>query len=270
MKRFVIDASYSSNPKLDHWLSQSQSNIALVTTNFAIETYRRKQIRGIREAYATFGRHPKQLRVIRNQEFLCRLHTKAKGMTSRMIDDSGTADLVDLCQKMNRYSDADLERAFADHFAQADEQVAKLRNDSEGLGKEMAERLGALPAVDLYSLRTGKPYTDELIKDLLQQVISTAVDIMQAIPDCYIPSTADELINCYYVRSTLSAALALRRRSMSSDLSKVNHDKLRNDLLDSDYIATATYFDGLWSNDEAMLGVHREVKQILAHISSKY
>lgn len=269
MPRYVIDANFSESLKLESWLGKNPSNIALITTTFSIETYRRRKATGIKRSYGILSRFPKQLKVIRNQEELCRLHVKTKGMTARMMDEEGTADLLDLCRKVEARTDAEIAAAFAPLIRQADEQVEKLQRDSVGLGAEMASQLDQLHERDLYALRTGAPYTSELIRDLLEQVVNTTVAIMQTIPGCYAPNAPADLIRCFPCRLVLCGALALRARARRGDIAKVNPDRIRNDLLDAQYIAIASYFDGLLTEDKGMREVYEEAKVIISLLDGR-
>lgn len=269
MQRYVIDANCADSPAFDRWISKSQTNIALITTTFAIETYRRKLPNGIRKSYEILARYPTQLRVVKSPEKLSCLHIKPKGQTARMFDDEGTRDLQKLCSQTVRRSDIEIERAFSHLVQQADGELAKLSNDMQGIGQELANDLDELDAKSLHAFRTGKPYNDALIRHLLSRVIGTTTEIYRTIPGCFIPERAEDLIYCFPCRLVLCGALALRARARHGNIASVKTERLRNDLLDAQYVATALYFDGLLTNDEGMRGVYQEAKVIVNLLSNQ-
>lgn len=269
MPRFVIDANMAGSPQLASWLAKNPTNIALISTAFAIEAYRRRQMDGIRQSYSILARHPKQLRVVKNQEELCRLHTRSKGMASRMLDKAGSKDLLHLCRGLNVRSESAIESALAPLIHQADEQLERLQQDTDGLGAEMAAQIDRLQPSDLRALRTGAPYTSELIRDLLEQVISTTAVIMTTIPGCHAPSNPADLIWCFPCRLVLCGALALRARARKGNIAATKPDRLRNDLVDAQHIAIGLYFDGLLTNDRGMQEVYEEAKIITSLLDQR-
>jgi hypothetical protein len=56
MPRFVIDAYVADSAQLNTWLEKSQTNIALITSAFAIEAYRRQKIEGVQRSYGILAR----------------------------------------------------------------------------------------------------------------------------------------------------------------------------------------------------------------------
>ncbi len=268
MPRFVIDANIADSLELATWLAKSPGNTALITTAFAIEAYRRRKIEGIKKSYGVLSRYPRQLRVVKNLDELCRLHVRSKGMSGRMLDDSGTKDLLNLCRGLGTRSQSAIESGLAPLIRQADEQVRKLEHNSHGLGSEIAAHLSQLSTGDLLMLRKGEPYTSALIRDLLDQVVGTTALVMPSVPGCYAPKDRFELIRSFPCRLVLCGALAMRERARRGDVAVANPSHLRNDLLDAQYVAVALYFDGLLTNDMAMRALHLEARAIVALLQS--
>lgn len=264
MNRLVIDANVAGSAQLNTWLAKSQTNIALITSAFAIEAYRRRKIEGIQRSYGVLARYPRQLRVVRTQDALCRLNVRSKGLAARMLDESGTKDLLHLCRGLNVLQQSAIESGLAPLIRQADEQIEKLERDSHGLGPEIADYFNRLSTNDLLALRRGDPYTPGLIRNLFEQVMHTTTSIARTIPGCYVPKDRFELIRSFPCRLVLCGALALRKRARKGDIAVANPSHLKNDLIDAQYIAVALYFDGLLTNDNGMREIYLEAKGIVA------
>jgi hypothetical protein len=181
-----------------------------------------------------------------------------------MLDESGTKDLLQLCRGLTVLQPSAIESGLAPLIRQADEQIEKLERDSHGLGPEIAANFNRLSTNDMLALRRGDPYTPGLIRNLFEQVMQTTTLVAQAIPGCYMPKDRFELIRSFPCRLVLGGALALRARARRGDIATTNPARLRNDLLDAQYTATALFFDGLLTNDIVMREIYLEAKAIVA------
>jgi hypothetical protein len=90
--------------------------------------------------------------------------------------------------------------------------------------------------------------------------------LFKAHPDIPNLPTADKLRDTFLFRFALAVQLLVVRWLRDGGIESVGIDRLRNDVVDMTYMAYATLFNGILSNDRKLLEIHEEAVFFLRNV----
>ena len=128
---------------------------------------------------------------------------------------------------------------------------------------------------EIASLRNDvpNPEYDDLIKKLMLNVFETSKRLFQTLPNVRKIPGIKELPNYFIFRGALCAHLLALDWITFAGAKGAKDAKtitIRNDMVDANFVAFATYFDGLLSSDKKCKRIHSHARKILAIVYNRH
>lgn len=138
-----------------------------------------------------------------------------------------------------------------------------LRDDTAKVARGMAELRKTFTTEHLRVLRERKCYPPDLLNRMMREIIEITALLFSKHPDIDLMPQDGRVRNSYMFRFGVSAYLLTLKWISDGGPATVGLDKLRNDIVDMNYVAYAPYFDGLLSRDRKMNEIYFETCFIL-------
>jgi hypothetical protein len=186
-----------------------------------------------------------------------------------MIDQDQTEHFPTYCGELRaaKAGDLSLQRALLEHGRVATEQMARVQNDGAIMPDVFAEMAKVFTANEIAILRHSRPLTDGMMDKLMRNVMMLAAHFFKNHPEAGWLPTANELPNTFIFRFSLCAYLLHLDWIAHGSQPVIKPEKLRNDLVDVNFAAFATYFDGLFSADQKLSRIYSRATYILHEIA---
>jgi hypothetical protein len=249
--RKVIDSNSLQSPELRRYLSTSPSHYAVLTDYAAMEAYKGNTLTSIFSSMEILAEYPAQVIVLKGTQRLCALKGRASGLQRRMIDQEQTRGFSDWCRHLHSarngdsYIRAQLLKLGREATVQMDRVLADARNFAthlEGVSKTFT------PA-ELTLLRSKGAYTEALFDKFVENTLWVAAFMFRDHPRITKPPSANQLRNTFIFRVALCYLLLALNWISVGGAKKVKPENIRNDMIDVNFAACATFFDGLMTAD---------------------
>ena len=271
--RKVVDSNYLRNPGLRAYLSASQHNMAVLTDYASMEAYKGDTLISIYNSMAILAEFPSQVLVLKNTLVACGLTGRGAGLQRRFIDEAQTRDFGTYCRHLAvaKAGNVRLQRQLLDFGQEATQHLEKRMLADAGTFPEVIELIAAnYTKEELVALRTAAPYSDAMVKKFITSVLQVSLTMFQSHPRVQNIPNRKEVPNTFVFRAALCAyLLALDWIAMAGPQGAkgASVKRLRNDIVDVNFAAYATYFDGLLSCDGKTRRIHDQARLFLAKVS---
>ena len=250
--RKVVDSNYLRNPGLRAYLSASQHNMAVLTDYASMEAYKGDTLISIYNSMAILAEFPSQVLV---------------------LNEAQTRDFGTYCRHLAvaKAGNVRLQRQLLDFGQEATQHLEKRMLADAGTFPEVIELIAAnYTKEELVALRTAAPYSDAMVKKFITSVLQVSLTMFQSHPRVQNIPNRKEVPNTFVFRAALCAyLLALDWIAMAGPQGAkgASLKRLRNDIVDVNFAAYATYFDGLLSCDGKTRRIHDQARLFLAKVS---
>lgn len=263
--RKVVDSNFLQSPKLRDYLASSSKNFALLTDYAAMEAYKGDTLASIYKSMSVLSEYPEQVIVLKNTQAVCGLNGNSSGLQKRLIDGSQTKNFKKYCRALLAANKGDLrlQKQLLDHGREATSHIDKLLGDASLLRETFEDLANNYTAEELRILRTGKDFTEAMFDKFIEGVMLMAAYQFRDHPKVRDLPEAKTLHNRFIFRSALcSFVLALDWISVGG-AKDVNVGKIRNDMIDTNFSAFATYIDGLLTEDRKLMRLYKVARSFI-------
>jgi hypothetical protein len=263
--RKVVDTSFLQTDALRAYLSASTDNYAVLTEFAAMEAYKQGTPDSFAKRMEILVQFPTQVIVLKGTLDVCALSGRDAAARKRMIDETQTREFPDFCQHLRAANRGDLfiRQQVLENEREARANLDRMLLGSPTLSRGMEEMQKTYTAAELTILRRREVHTPQLENKLVRNVISLAVELMKPHPNvAYIPR-GPQIRNTFPFRLALCAYVSFLKRIEEGGTGKVSHENLRNDMVDANFAAFATYFDGLLTNDKRAADIYARAEYLL-------
>jgi hypothetical protein len=270
MTRKVVDSNALQSPLLRAYLSKSTNNFAVLTDYAAMEAYKGTTLVSIFRSMAILDEFPTQVIVLKTTGVVCGLPGRREGLERRMIDGGQTLGFERYCHalSMARRGDASIRQQLLDMGREADAQMNRMLADATIMPESIVGIAKIFTEAELKIIRTDLPFPDQLARKVLESIRVLTQSLFSRHPQPAVVGSIDELPNTFLFRTALCAFIwALDWISVGGPKG-VKVEKIRNDLVDLNFAAFATYFDDLLSMDEKTLRIYHRSVFVLDAITS--
>jgi hypothetical protein len=258
----VIDSSMLRSERLHSFLSASRYNIAVLTDYAAMEAYKDGSPTAIVRSMEVLAKRPKQVVVLKGTQTVCGLRGRRAGLRRRLVDRNQTRGFSEFCRDLRRAENGDPKvlTQIAAHARAAREHMRRLLVDAEDWPEIFDLISKSYGGNELVALRSGFKFSDAMIERLMRHVIQISGKLFADHPRVTVPPKKEEVFNTFIFRLSLCAyVLALMRISFGG-AKQVSPEKLRNDMVDINFAAYSTFYDGLMTDDKRL----REIAEYVA------
>lgn len=262
--RKVVDFGALNSPELREYLGASSGNFAVLTDYLGIEAFKQKENRHVRNAFETVRQFPRQVIVLRSGDRCVRLVTNKDVTPDNFIDWEQTEGFSDFCYRLADDSQTEILAQLMAKQTKARAVIAELGAKSDLL-RDSVKNLKAIYSNEVIkSLKSGKaPPVDVREAAAREIVASTKVLFSDLIPPIPPPPAREAAYSLLF-----RFALSLHARAVwwisHGGHEQLRPDRLRNDGIDTVYVAYSTFFDGIITEDNRMRDVHLLATSILA------
>ena len=141
----------------------------------------------------------------------------------------------------------------------ANAQLAGMLSKSPAFAEAILQTAKTFEPRQLAELRARGPFSSSTSDVVARNTMLLAASFFRSHPDVSIFPAADGVRDTFVFRFALSAQLLVVRWLVDGGVEGVKDDKLRNDVVDATYVAYATLFDGILSQDRKLLDIHDAV-----------
>jgi hypothetical protein len=207
--------------------------------------------------------YPEQVLVLKGTRTLCGFNARGPGLQRRMIDERETKEFATFCRALRVGADRQLQEQFDGYVAAATEQMNKMLADAGTIGHAIELVAKTYDDKELLIFRRGERYTGEMLDKMIQDTMQLAGEMWKAHPNAHPLRPTEDYRNGFIFRAALCGYLLALRWIAVGGAAGATAKKLRNDMVDVNFAATATYFDGLLSADQKLIAIYNEARYLL-------
>jgi len=258
----VIDLNAMASKETLCWMCADPKHMAVITDFALMETFRGDTERNLYENFGVFRLFPEQCLKMYPNDRLRKLPTY--GQMRDAIDWEYTEELQNVLRlQMNTnfkipqwYLDANRKIA-EDKIGEIGRNVSKNRAVFMAIaGQVRAGIIGRtpddIPKLSKVGLTKLKNFAVDLARDLCRFEDPKLAN-----------SDLDTIANTFYFRYAASSTAIMLIRMMNGSLKTIADSKLRNDVVDGNYLACSTYFHGFMTNDGPTAKAYRVLTEVI-------
>ena len=263
--RKVIDSNQLRAPALKDYLAASRSNFAVLTDYAAMEAYAGESLTTLYHSLAIVSQFPKQVVVLKNTVLACGLNGRSAGLQKRLIDERQTREFPQFVRALQqaRSGSESLREQLQTASQDARDHLQRMLKDAETTGAAFAGIEKLYDKAERRQLRQGPPYPIEIARKIAQGVSQVARELFDRHPSATALPPPHEVANTFIFRSALAGYLLSLDWAVNGGAMKTAPAKLRNDMVDANFVAFGTYFDGLLSEDAKTMKLYAQAKLLL-------
>jgi hypothetical protein len=272
--RLVIDKNCFAEERFRKYLAASRDNIALLARHATMECYAGKDPhKNLMLSTAIILEFPEQVFMLKDPESL---------MLLGYIDSQDTMTLVDTEQTRQLSGLRALTIALANGDPGVREFVSRQGQEAEKIRLEALAGMASWRAIIDLAFQYPWPQTiakvrrgEQLDEKEFWRMLEFGIDAIaegERADDERLDLPRWSSRNAYYYKYRWAIAmwwLAMDWvQKLGSQKTPLNNEKLRNDVIDLEYLIPATYFDGLMSDDEKMKRIYSLTLQTLSALAN--
>jgi hypothetical protein len=267
MIKCVVDSNYLRSEKLREFLAGSPKNIAVLTDYSAMEAHSREPLITVLKSMEIVSEFPHQVVILKSSSSAALLRGRPSGMKKVLIDKEGTKGFPEYCHqlKLAKAGDVRLQRVLLEQGRLSAGQLGLIRflvgtNDFRDALKDLTNLFSK---EELSVIRQKKTFSGAMIGKLASQVVRLAAHGFATHRKISKLPRAEELTNTFLYRYALCSCLLSLRWASHGGAETATSEKLRNDLVDLNFVSFATFFDGLLSDDAKAIDIYEAAKKHL-------
>jgi hypothetical protein len=255
--KIVIDSNKLQSDDLREFLARSKSNIAVLTDYAAMEAYKGNTLASIFKSMAILADFP-----LKGTRSACAQRGRLAGLQRRLIDEEQTKGFPEFVENLRRAEsgDAHLERQLLEHGREATAHLHKMLVDAESTAAVIEDIATLYSKEERRLLRAGDVLPGPAVDKIVRNVLYIAGKAFHEHPDVNFVLKYDQLGNTFIFRAALCTYLLALDWGARGGARDANPVKFRNDFVDMNFAAYATYFDGILSADAKVRRLHGEVR----------
>ena len=259
----IVDINYLTDPNLEDFLSKSQDNFVIFTDFACMECLKDNAHKSLRCKFAIVSRHPKQVIILKGTREIVRLTLSSDKIPQCLIDMEQTVEFPEFCRQVLSENNPLLSNDLLFKQNIASKYIEGLENGHELIVEGVKGFSKSHAPSHMKSLRRDESPPEDFMVDITDNIIHTAIIMCEKHPDIeYTPDT-QSIKTSYLFRYIASAYFLSLEWIKKGGLDSVTKKKLRNDYIDMSYVAYATYFDGLFSNDKKTNDIYQRIMPYL-------
>ena len=268
----IVDSNFLQRDELRAFLSQSAENFAVLTDYAAMEAYKGDTLASIYRSMEILAEYPSQVIVLRGTQYACGLVGNGASFQQRMVDEDQTKGFARYCSELHsaQRGNRSFQLQLLEHGREASDHMAKMLVEVGTLSAAFDDIAATYTPDELRQLRKlNVPYPESLVEKTVSHVMMVAAILLSEHPAVTAFPEAGEAPDRFIFRFALCGVLLSLRWISVGGAAKVKAERLRNDVVDMNFAAFATYFDGLLTADQKLASLHFEADMWLTHVFSR-
>jgi len=263
--RKVVDTNFLQTEALRAYLSASTDNYAVLTEFAAMESYKQDAPDAISNRMEILVQFPTQVIVLKGTLDVCALSGRDAVAQKRMIDETQTREFPEFCQHLlaAKRGDFSIRQQIIENRREARVNLDRMLLGSSNVSRGIELMQQTYTPTELKSLRQRKGLTPQLQDKLVRNVLSLAGELMRQHSSVTDLPRGRQIRNTFLFRFALCASVSILKRIEEGSAGKVSDENLRNDMVDVNFAAFATYFDGLFTDDKRAADIYARSEYLL-------
>jgi hypothetical protein len=263
--KLVIDSNRLQSEALREFLATSTRNRAVLTDYVAMEAHKGDTLANIYERMAILGDFPRQVVVLKGTRVVCGLRGRTAGLQRRLIDEGQSSEFGVYVRRLRaaQAGNSSYQRQLLERGNDATEHLTKMLGDAKVVVTILEDVTKAFTKDERRLIRLDEPYSPAMVDKVVKTVMYIAASLFKGHPNVTFRPTYKELPNTFIFRASLCMFLMSLHWVAMGGSTDVAPEKMRNDMVDMNIAAYATYFDGLLSADTKARRIHQEARMLL-------
>lgn len=262
----VVDSNYLNSPDLYNFLTESEDNFVVLTEYAAIEAYKGvgEKFQAIYESMEILSKFPNKVLISKAIINICGMELQESTLPDSLIDKEHTRSFGEFCShieilktKPEKYRSELLVKQ-----QDANWQMDRIKSDAPKLleGLEAVKKL--YTANEIKKIRNGD-ISENILNKMIENTMTMTAILMRDHPSVTSAPEFDLLPHSFLFRQALCFKLLFFRWVSKGSPTKLNTNKIVNDIIDMNFATFALYFDGLLTNDRKLMEVYQEARGVL-------
>ncbi len=264
----VVDSNYLQASELEEYLTKASSNCVVLTDYAAMEAYKGNTLKSIFKSMHILCKHSQQVYILKSTMSICGLRSQNQGLIKHFIDKGQSKEFSKYCKNLHKAEKGNkaLQDALLAYGKSATEHVDKIYSDASHFIADITELSKDYTKQELRVFRKNEPYTSEMKDKMIKHILELALLCFKNHPKVSKPPISNELPSSFIFRYSLCMYLLVIHWISKGGVEDVNPAKMQNDMIDMNYVAYSTYFDGLLSKDKKALLIYKEALSLLDNV----
>lgn len=260
--KLIIDSNQLQSETLTKYLAKSKSNLAVLTDYAAMEAHKGDTLASIYKSMAVLCEFPEQVIVLKNTRRACGLRGRPAGLQRRLIDETQTAEFPHYVNQLRQAQSGDraIERQLLETGLAATAHLDRMLVDAQSTGAVIDDIAKGYSKDERQAIRLGEKYSRAMIDKTIAGILYIARMTFDEHPNAFFLPSYAELPNTFIFRTGLCTYLLALEWASKGGARNANPSTFRNDFVDMNFAAFATYFDGLMTADAKVHRIHKEAR----------
>jgi hypothetical protein len=267
MGKWVVDSNYLRSEKLREFLARSPKNIAVLTDYSAMEAHSGVTLITIFKSMEIVSEFPHQVVILRHSSAASLLRGRRSDLRKRLINEKITREFPEYCRKLKlaKAGDVSLQQELLEQGRISALHMERIRVlvGTEDLRESLKPFASIFTAEELRLGRRKKPFSDAMISKLASEVVRLAAVGFAMHQNISKLPPAEELTNTFLYRFALCGCFLSLGWASAGGAQMVKSERLRNDVVDLNFVSFATFYDGLLSKDAKAIDIYETAKDFL-------
>lgn len=268
----VVDSNYLERQELRDYLFASKSNLAILTDYAAMEAYKSDTLNSIHRRMSLVCEFPTQIIVLIGTQEACSLTGSTTEIANRLVDRGQTKEFPTFCRALAlaRSGSKTVQRQLIERGREAHAHLERVLSNSEQLAAGIEEIAASYTYLELKAIRRhGVPYPAAVLEKTSHRIMELASQLMRDHPAVTSFPSASEAPDRFLFRVALCGIILAVQWISVGGARLAKPEKLRNDQVDINFAAFATYYDGLLTADARLASICAEAKFWLGEVFSR-
>jgi hypothetical protein len=230
-----------------------------------MEAHKGETLSNIYRRMAIVGDVPRQVVVLKGTRAVCGLRGRAAGLQRRLIDEGQSKEFAVYGRQLRTAQAGNIayQRQLLVRGKEANEHLTKMLEDARTMASILQDVAKLYSKEERRLVRLDKPYSPAMVDKVVKTVMHISAHLFNGHPNVTFRPTYKELANTFIFRASLCTFIMSLHWVAMGGSKDAAPDKLRNDIVDMNIVAYATYFDGLLSADSKARRIHQEARMLL-------
>jgi hypothetical protein len=262
--RKVVDSNFLQREELRTYLARSRRNYAVLSDYAAMEAYKGDTLASIYKSMAILSEYPRQVIILKGTQTVCGLSGRTAGLQRRLISESQTRQFSVYCRQLlaARHGDQTIENQLLRLGRDATVHMDRVLADAKKMATHFEKLAELFTQTEVRALRTGARPPDVMLDKMLTHILWTAGFMFRDHPRVKKLPKWKETPNTLIFRASVCFYLLALRWISVGGAKGAKPEKIRNDIVDINFAAYATFFDGLLTCDKKLAALYKDAVRL--------
>lgn len=258
--RKVVDSNFLQSDGLRDYLLKSKSNFVVLTDYAAMEAYKGNTLASIYKSMAILSEYPKQVIILKGTQTVCGLRGRSAGLQRRLIDERQTREFGLYCRRLTaaKAGDRKFETQLLHLGREADTQMDRVLTDAERIADHLEGLAKTLTDAEIQALRTRSRLPEGMVEKIVKNIMLMAGFMFRDHPRTQKLPPWNEAPNTFIFRIAICMYLWALHWISVGGAKGAKPKTILNDMIDLNFAAYATFFDGLLTSDKKLSELYRD------------